>query len=362
MVLVSCCTFKNPSGTVVAVLGDYGLEDDKKASVCGGQLVTCIERFEQWGKGKARIEVVVPFRPDLLGPSPAIDPAELSRLVYRIPLWVHGRSAQLPVTCADTRDAKSGDVTREVLGDLRGIAARGEVLEQWVRGEVRLRNLGRATWRQHIQGTLEFVAKHRDKKNPTIVRQILDIMEVSVSEEYLRKHRAFGGKGLSFGRMIIESFKRCRKDDRASFLRYFRRIETHMGEVVSLRAVASAVKRGPKCLYVGPQTLAQSVGQLLKALKFQPVQEATTEHIASNKPVPCDALAVCLAALVPKKKKKKRRKKEAKKGEKKVDAEGKQGGKEKGAETEGAQPASEAAQDGTQVEATTTQQQEGEQQ
>mmetsp|Transcript_17122 Transcript_17122/g.30674 ORF Transcript_17122/g.30674 Transcript_17122/m.30674 type:complete len:353 (+) Transcript_17122:96-1154(+) len=303
--MIVSCNVLRKGGKIVVILGDFGDKDLQKSVVCDAQLVTCVEKFKEWNASGTKIEVIVAFAPSLLTDKPNVDQSELQKLAYRIPLWLHGSSDDIRLSCADTRDYFG----TEVIADIRSLLDRFQVLEQWINGECKIHNLSKATWAGYISSVRKFVEAHTNKKNPLMVKSLLEAVSEKVSEENIRTHKAFGERKLNLQRQILyHSFKRCKPDNRQAFLVYFRNIDHMLGDILYVKAIHAALASSSKIMFVAKQSHGHTIGQYLKlGEKYESVFDVP--HRADNDHVDYKDLGTCLESLKKKKKKKRNKKK-----------------------------------------------------
>ncbi|GAB5372573.1 hypothetical protein AAMO2058_001677300 [Amorphochlora amoebiformis] len=276
-------------GKIVVILGDYDKDDLVKEMAVNAQLVTCLEKFKQWAENQVNIEVMIDKRPDLLSEEPKYPKEELSKLTFRLPLWLKGSSKDIKVNCADTRDYNLMD--------------RSVVLQQWISGDVKIHNLTKTTWSSYVKSVRKFVAEHTNKKNPLMVKGLLETLTEKTEQEYLITHQIFGEKKLMQRQILYHSFKKCRESDRNKFLLYFRHLDHMIEDVLYIKALHTSLNTSSRFLFIASQTHAHTMSQyLIHGAGFE--KEFSVEHRSDNASVELKALAQALDAL--KKRKKKR--------------------------------------------------------
>eukprot|EP00466_Bigelowiella_natans_P016310 jgi/Bigna1/91424/estExt_fgenesh1_pg.C_1000039 len=308
--IVSIVVLKK-DGKMVVIIGDHGNDDDKKENTCNAQLLTCVEGFKAWAEGKTRVQVIIPIRPDALSEKPKIDKRELSKLIYRVPLWINKEDSNVTLSCVDTRAYKG----TELVADVRSLLDREEVLDQWIEGSVKIHNLSRSTWAEYLKSARDFIEdKKKTKKQPLIVKGLIEVMEERTQDEYVRSHKVFGERKLSMQRKVLHhSFRRCRPLHEVWEEEKEEGPDHMFGDILFIKAIHSALIANPKVLFLGKQSHANTISQyLVRGIGYEEVFKV--EHMSDNRPVDIQDIRKALEALLKKKKKKKKKNKQ-KKGE-----------------------------------------------
>eukprot|EP00468_Gymnochlora_sp_CCMP2014_P006583 CAMPEP_0167756272 /NCGR_PEP_ID=MMETSP0110_2-20121227/9291_1 /TAXON_ID=629695 /ORGANISM="Gymnochlora sp., Strain CCMP2014" /LENGTH=294 /DNA_ID=CAMNT_0007642359 /DNA_START=3 /DNA_END=884 /DNA_ORIENTATION=+ len=282
-------------GKVVVVIGDFDKEDNKKKVLADSQLVICLEKFKEWAEQKLNVEVVVAKKPELLSDKCKIAKPELEKLAYRVPLWLHGSSDGVHVTCADKREYKG----TEVLADLRSLMERPQVLEGWRNGEVkRIRNLSHATWESYCKSVQSFVEEHKSKKNPMMVKALIETITERATESFIKRQKFLGGERVNMQKQIVyHSFKNSRPENRHRFVGYFRNTDHMMGDILYIKSIHDALNSHSKIFFMGPQSHAQTVSQyLIHGLKYETVFQVP--HRSDNRSIELPAIAKTLEGLL----------------------------------------------------------------